>query len=319
MTVDFCKVTVDDAETENPKKPRGMWPIWWVSGEERELPSVLHVQNSRSSKLRSVTNTSASFPYRAFDLLKGPTVGFMKGEQCSCVHSPHQHCGLPLPYLWNENESGCFLLVAEVNCVNCVVSGPTLSERHIKTSILMLTSALQTSLFTFLQFVLSSSDCGLNRATADWVLAVACGSVSWWMCVFITCLCLIVCMSVCRCSPRGHAGMSQTLLLLLWTSEVTGEHSTVCFQETEHHCVAVSRSHKAKQVTAFSSGQHWSYKLHQMGHLFRASNTAPGTGITPPVVKVKLCRQIHFSAVLFRIFIVCSLQQWPLLLPYPFV
>lgn len=136
MTVDFRKVTVDDAGTENPKKPRWMWPIWWVSGEERELPSVSHVQNSRSSKLRSVTNTSASFPHKAFDLLKGPTVGYMKGEQCSCVHSPHQHCGLPLPYLWNENESGCFLLVAEVNCANCVVSGPTLSERNIQTSIL---------------------------------------------------------------------------------------------------------------------------------------------------------------------------------------
>lgn len=36
-----------------------------------------------------------------------------------------------------------------------------------------------------------------------------------------------------------------------------------------------------------------------MGHLFRASNTALGTDITPPVVKVKLCRQIHFSAVVF--------------------
>lgn len=42
-----------------------------------------------------------------------------------------------------------------------------------------------------------------------------------------------------------------------------------------------------------------------MGHLSRASNTAPGTDITPlPVVKVKLCRQIHFSAVfLFILFL----------------
>lgn len=89
-------------KNKNNEKSRWMWPSWWLSGEERELPSASHVQNSRNSKSRSVTNTSTSFPHKAFGLLKGPTVGFMKGEQCSCIHSPHQHCGLPLPYLWNE-------------------------------------------------------------------------------------------------------------------------------------------------------------------------------------------------------------------------
>lgn len=50
----------------------------------------------------------------------------MKGGHCSRARSPHQHHGLMLPYLWNENESGDFLLVAEVNCVNCVVCRLTL-------------------------------------------------------------------------------------------------------------------------------------------------------------------------------------------------
>lgn len=111
-------------------------------------------------------------------------------------------------------------------------------------------------------------------------------------CLSHACVLSYACLS--RCSPRGHAGMSHTLLLLSWSSEVAGEHSAVCFQETEHHCVAVTRSHDAKQVPAFSSGQHRSYKLDLMGHLFRASHTAPGTETTPPGVKLKLCRQIQF-------------------------
>lgn len=143
--------------------------------------------------------------------------------------------------------------MAEVNCVNCVVSGPRLSERDIKTSVLMLTSALRTSSFPFLQFVLSSSDCGLNRATDFQPLPVAlcrdeCACLSHACVLSYACLCAAVVPGVTQGCHRHSC--------CFYDPRRSQENTVPFVFRRQSIAVSLFLVHKAKQVTAFSSGQH---------------------------------------------------------------
>lgn len=122
------------------------------------------------------------------------------------------------------------------------------------------------------------------------ILAVACGSVSWWICMFIF-------MHVCSCAdvvPGVPVVVPQTLLLLFWSSETAGEHSPVCCQETR---ASLWRC----EVKAFSSGERWPYIgcikwVICSKYLIHSRGRCPT--LTPPVVRPKLSL-LHTSTATF--------------------